>query len=486
MNENLVIEALHQSAIALEKQDKQAAINSLTKITSDVNAFSQAAAASEKETALLQTATTKEISELIKKQGKAHAELEQAKKELAQTYSNITVIKVAIEGFNRDIDSKNKELNDANGELRRQQAKMDDLNDTSFLAILASIGQLGLDRAIKGLTILIDGVVEKINNLNNTIGRLRKEVDDLKQKLAEEDRKASAQNTIVAQKNRKVNELNFFELKLHNQEVIVRKRLVYFTEVNLFYIKLQNLLKNVSNKIADVNDIVDSLDDHTPTIASFDPAQTELISLKQAILQFSEAIKNKDSMTALGSMFNPDAAYLITNEWLGSTNYLAIDVANSAQNKVIIAGRQSKGNLWMIKGVGNGLFKIINKTYPDQKSLDIITEIVPITPPVDFIPKPVKPWGKPGIPPPFISEETIAKPTIQHNPNPLVVLAGNNNDKSQLWKIEDEFGYFRLICVQTGDDKSFDVGNEGGTLKMRLTPTSPMAASQQWKFTEVR
>ncbi|MEO6521335.1 MAG: hypothetical protein ABIN91_06655 [Mucilaginibacter sp.] len=474
----LVIEALQQAAVSLEKQDKQSAINSLSKITGEVASFKQAAAASEKETKQLQIKTTAEVSDLIAQQGRAYAERNNVKKELEVAYANVAGLKAAIPSYTNQIAHLQSTLGERNNRLQQLRNRQKELNDTSFWSIIMSIGTLGFDRLVKLISLEIDDVQGQINNIHNTMAAVQQELSKSRNLQGECERRVDELNRTIQQKNKVIDDLSFLELKLNNQEKVQRQRLVYFTEVNLFYIKLQTILNNLSNKVEDVRDIVEELNNQNPTIASFDPAQTGLISLKQAILLFGDTLKNDVSIREIEPVFDPNAVYFITNEWLGNDKFLTIDKKDAAQNKLMMTGSEGKGQLWVIKSVGDGFFRLMNRTYLDQKSLDIIDE----KPPVDFFPKRSKPWDKPGFPPPFIADDQIQRPST-FNPNPTVALTGNNNGKGQLWKIEPEFGYFRLTSA-VGNHRSLDVVNEGGNMKLRLNDSSTRASSQQWKFTK--
>ena len=64
-----------------------------------------------------------------------------------------------------------------------------------------------------------------------------------------------------------------------------RKKLTFFFDIVLFYGRLSLLFSDIDRKIDGIMDIVEELDDETPTIIDFDSSQHDLLSLKQALIK---------------------------------------------------------------------------------------------------------------------------------------------------------------------------------------------------------
>jgi LPS O-antigen subunit length determinant protein (WzzB/FepE family) len=94
------------------------------------------------------------------------------------------------------------------------------------------------------------------------------------------NKEESSQSLILTSKQR--------EYELHKLEENCRQKLTFFTDVALFYGKLSMLLEQVEDRINDVFDIVEELNDSTPTIIDFDSSEGVSISLKQALEKFDQ------------------------------------------------------------------------------------------------------------------------------------------------------------------------------------------------------
>jgi uncharacterized protein (DUF2249 family)/predicted nucleic acid-binding Zn-ribbon protein len=440
-NSELIIDTLKQSAIALENQDQSKAINTLEKISNEVVTFQKEAKTLEQKASNDQKENVTQLSTIIKLQGEAHADNERTKKELDLVYSKVTAQKASIGNLNRTINLHNQELKGYEKKLRQNQARIDDLNDDSVGSIFVSIATLGMDRAVKAISIEIDGVKDKIKNSKNTINTLNKELNSLNQVLAQGKKEIQRLSKISAEKSKKIKDLQYNEFKLHNQERAIRKKVVFFTEVNLFYIKIQNLLKNISSGINDVFDIVSVLDDQTPTIASFDPSRHDLLTLKEAILLFGENVDKNISMETSISVFDENRWYSFTTEWLGKAK--SLDIVNDGTNNKLIMAKTGNysGQYWKIKSLGNSFFRLTTSWLKEGKSLDIIND----------------------------------------GTNNQLIMADTGNYTGQFWKIEPEFGFYRLTCQWLGERKSLDIVNDGTNNKL-IMADSGNYSGQHWKI----
>jgi uncharacterized protein (DUF2249 family) len=443
MNNSLfIIETVKQAAVALENQDQQKAINTLNKITNEVIKFKKEADVLEVKSANDQNENTIQLSKLIKLKGDAHADYERTKKELDLVYRGVTSKKVSLANLNKGIDANHQELKRYEEHLWKNENRIKELKDDSVGSIFLSIFTLGMDRAVKAIAIEVDGVKNEIPKIKSIISLLNKNLNGLKEELFNDEREIDRLLAVSNEKENTIKDLQFDEFKLHKQERVIRKKVIFFTEINLFYIKLQNLLKNISNSINDVSDIVSLLDNETPTIASFDPSMQDLISLKEAILIFGENVDKKTTMESNVPFFNETIWYSFTTEWLGEKK--SLDIVNDGTNNKLIMAETGDypGQYWKIKSLENGNFRLTTKWLKEDKSLDIVND----------------------------------------GTNNQLIMADSGNYPGQFWEIEpEEFGFFRLTCKWLGERKSLDIVNDG-TNNQLIMADSGDYPGQNWRI----
>jgi chromosome segregation ATPase len=289
-NSNVLIDTIMEASAALASRSQQEAINILGKITSEVQNEQKLAKVKEQNAKTSLLVTIEKISNLIIEQGKVHEGYEAANSELQELFTLVTAKKVAVANISLEIDKKDNELIYLNNQLTYNQYRIDDLNDTSVESILRSVLTLGMDRAIKAISIEIDGVKNQISNTNRTRETYLHYLNELHAEFATNLADITIWQISCNNEKKKIDELKKVETQLHNQEDEQRKKVVFYTEVNIFYIKLEGLLCNISNRLNDVADIVSILENNTPTIASFDPSTPSLITLKQAIVLFKNTL----------------------------------------------------------------------------------------------------------------------------------------------------------------------------------------------------
>lgn len=444
-NSKLIIQTLKQSAAALENQDQQTAIRSLDKITAEVVAFQKEAATLKTKTAASQKESVAQLSKILKLKGEAYADHQETKKGLNLAYSQVASKKVSIGDLNQRIANNNQELKNSEKKLRQNEARIRDLNNDSAGSIFVSIVTLGMDRAVKAIGIEIDGVKDQIKNTKNTIRRLEENRRSLEKELARDENEVSRLEGVIKKKADKIKDLEYEEFRLQNKERMKRKKVVFFTEINLFYIQLQNVLTNVTNKINNVKDIVSLLDNQTPTIASFDPCKEDLLTLEEALLLFGNHLDNKISMESTIPVFNENRWYRFTTEWLGKAK--SLDIVNAGKKNQLIMTKTGSfsGQYWKIKSLGNGYFRLTTNWLKDGKSLDVVND---------------------GI-------------------NNKVIMDNSGSQVGQFWKIEPEFGFFRLTTKWLGERKSLGVKNDGKNNNQLMLSDAGDFSEQHWNITMI-
>jgi chromosome segregation ATPase len=229
MNNSLfIIDTLKQSAIALERQDQQTAISTLSKITNEVDQFKKEAHALEVKSANDQQENTIQLSSIIKLKGDAHADLENTTLQLNEVKSNVVNKKIDITLLNDGINTNNQVLEEAKKKMFQNKNRIKELNDDSVGSILLSIFTLGIDRAIKAFSIEVDGVKNQIPKINRFIEVLSQHISQLKKELINDEHEVTKLLADSNEKENKIKALLFTEFKLHKQEDEIRKRVVFF------------------------------------------------------------------------------------------------------------------------------------------------------------------------------------------------------------------------------------------------------------------
>jgi chromosome segregation ATPase len=292
-NFSVVIAALEKSAEKLINQDKAEAQNTILDISSEIQFLAEISQNKESEYKKTQQKITEEISEIIQKEGVIRESYLNIQKDIDVLNVEISKEKTNKEDILATINSLQIQLINTENELRAHQAKLNELNDASASSIFRSILSLGLDRAIMGITTLVNDDTGRIKSLNEELSKYKNAIhqDDEKIKNAENilnylnEKKRSSEALVAELSNR--------EIDLQKHEKSCRQRLSYFTNVALFYGKLLIMSQEVEHRINDVIDIVDELNDTTPSIIDFDSSGKDLISLRQSLEKFDQLLSNE-------------------------------------------------------------------------------------------------------------------------------------------------------------------------------------------------
>jgi predicted nucleic acid-binding Zn-ribbon protein len=440
MNEptSLVIGTLKEAAAALQDKDKLSAMKLLAGISGDVAGYRRTALQAEQEARSAQQAVTEQVGELIRKQGQARADFNKATKDVEAINNEIVSKRVSIQDLNNRIGNNTQQLHAYERELRQCQARMDDLNDKSAGSIILSILCLGLDRAIKAIGIEIDGVRHKIEGVKQTIARYSRELSTLQDQLWEDQQRLQQAEKAAEQQRKLLKNLEFTEFRFHSQEAMQRSRMTFFTELNMFYMKVQLLLNNIEHRVDDVLDIVAELDAQRPTIASFDPTCKDLLSLQDAIILFEEHAGNVKQLQSFEPVFEEQNWYYVTSEWQGVERPLTV---YAEQDKLHIAMADKKGGpgqRWKVKQRGNGYYQLINELATEERSLAAIHD-------------------------------------------GLLNMDATGNYSGQYWKVDPEFGYCRLYTMWLGEFMSLDIVNDGKNNRLKMADSGNYSG-QHWRF----
>lgn len=284
----IVISALEKSAEQLKTQNKEEAQATLKSISKEIEFLSMASQDKESESEHEQEKFTHELAQIIENETKIRDYSLEIQRSIKDLNLQISVERTQEADFLNNLHSLQEALAKNEAELREHQRKLAKLNDTSVGSILISILTLGLDRAIMGIDSLIENDAGRIKSLNEEIAQYKNQSEDDKRNIEIHEsllrelhnKEQSSQSLILALEQR--------EYELHELEKNCRQKLTFFTNVALFYGELLILLEQVEHRIDDVVDIVDELNDSTPTIVDFDGSGEDLVSLRQALEKFDQ------------------------------------------------------------------------------------------------------------------------------------------------------------------------------------------------------
>lgn len=284
----IVISALEKSAEQLKTQNKEEAQTTLKSISKEIEFLNTASQTKESESKYEQKKFTHELSQVIEDETKIRDNSLEIQRSINDLNVEISKEKTQEVEFLNHLHSLQEALARNEAELREHQRNLNELNNKSAESILRSILTLGLDRAIMGIGSLIENDAGRIKSLNEEIAQYKNQSEDDKRNIEIHEsllrelhnKEEYSQSLMLASKQR--------EYELHELEENCRQKLTFFTNVALFYGKLLILLEQVEHRIDDVVDIVDELNDSTPTIIDFDSSEGDLISLKQALEKFDQ------------------------------------------------------------------------------------------------------------------------------------------------------------------------------------------------------
>ncbi|VEB41056.1 chromosome segregation protein [Chromobacterium violaceum] len=291
-NFSIIAIALEDSVQKLKESQKEAAENILRSIKDTVTRMEVISSRKEQEATLAQQHVKNDVSEILIREGEIRNSIAQVNLEINDFQVNIASKEQNKTELSNQINSLSWQLQSVETDLRRHRAKLDELNDTSVGSIFRSFFSLGLDRAAMGIAALIDDDAGRISSLREEIKRLQEEryTHEVQAVIT-----SQILNHLYEKKNssmRLISEFEVREKQLQMEERQSRRRLVYFTEISLFYGKLSLLLKQVDHRVEDVADIVGELNSTTPTIISFDPSNETLLTLRASLEQFDAFLQH--------------------------------------------------------------------------------------------------------------------------------------------------------------------------------------------------
>lgn len=291
-NFRTVVAALTTSTEQLENEQKSAAIQTIKEISDAIHFLSASSQQTENEFVHQQQEFSKRISEIIQKEG-------QLRQHALDTQHEIDKMNVSIHGKETEraelVDALNRlrpQLAQYKQELAEHQRRWDDLNDDSAGSIVLSIFSLGLDRAIKGISSLVHKDKQKISSLEPEVDRYEKSLHDSEANLEATRNMLANLKSTTAQLQKTVETLDQRRMALHNELVVCKRKAAFFTDVALFYGKLVIIAQQIDNRVTDVTDIIEELNDTTPRIIDFDGSGTDVISLRQALEKFDQFLSD--------------------------------------------------------------------------------------------------------------------------------------------------------------------------------------------------
>jgi septal ring factor EnvC (AmiA/AmiB activator) len=294
----VVFAALKECAEHSKNQNKEEAKKTILGISGVVHFLAGISQEKEKSYEYAQQVVAEELAEIIRREGGLRAEIKETARSIEGLERNIRQETVNKDALSDHINSLRQQLAKTEVELRRHRAKLAELNDRSALSIIRSIFSFGLDRAIMGIAALIDNDAGRIRSLQQELAAYQKALSDDNEKITGAERTLARLRETKQSSEKLIAELEGRENDLHKHEKASRRKLVFFTEVALFYGKLLVMLQEIDHKIEDVADIVNELDNSTPTIIDFDGSGKSLISLKQALEKFDDFLDHEPVETA--------------------------------------------------------------------------------------------------------------------------------------------------------------------------------------------
>ncbi len=283
---SVVIGTLVKSADLVKNQRKEEAIKTILGISDEIQFLSDTSKTRESEYKDRQKEFTKLIQDIIKREAEVRQKSIDTQKSIDALNVQINAKATNERELIAALNSLETQMRDHEAELRAHQAKLDDLNDDSAGSIVISIFTLGIDRAVKGIATLVNQDQAKINALRPEINSYRDAVQKSKVNLIQTKNLLAQLQASKRSSEATVTQLKKREEELNQNEKACRQKLGFFTNVALFYGKLVIVAQQVDNRIDDVVDIIEELDDDTPTIIDFDGSGEDLISLKEALEKF--------------------------------------------------------------------------------------------------------------------------------------------------------------------------------------------------------
>lgn len=282
----LIVESLKESADLVKNQRKEEAKNRITAIAGQIEYLSDVSKQRETEFEQKQATLSNEIGELIKKEAEVRNAALDTQKKIAKVNEQIGAQSANQQELINSLMATTTSLMVNKRKLAEHQARWDRLNDDSAGSIVLSIFSLGLDRAIMGIDSLVHQDKQSIAALEPEVERYRRAVEESKDDLQHTQEMLANLRKANESSQAAVRELDRRQAQLHDALATCRKKAAFFTNVALFYGKLVELTNQVDRKIDNVVDIIEELDDDSPTIVDFDGSGDDVISLREALNKF--------------------------------------------------------------------------------------------------------------------------------------------------------------------------------------------------------
>ncbi|MBD9628155.1 hypothetical protein IB279_34965 [Ensifer sp. ENS06] len=293
-----ILQQLTQASELLKEQKTEEATASILAMSDTVDYLHSQAKLGEHMYAKEQQVTSELVKSIISDLGLLNQKITGIQQEIAKVSIEIHKDEQDAELLNQRIGQLVDQMRAAEVELAHHRRKLDELNDKSAASIVRSIFCLGLDRAIMGIITLVDQDEARIRSLNDERQRYRQERENDEGRLnATRDLLSSLQSQ-RDEYTRTIKQLEVAEDTLHQNEKAARRKLAYFTDISLFYGKLQAMCEGIETNIASVADVVQELNDAQPRIVDIDASGSELISLKAALYKF-DALLGSEPIDAL-------------------------------------------------------------------------------------------------------------------------------------------------------------------------------------------
>lgn len=226
------------------------------------------------------------ISELEMQYNNTNDQIRNIKKRIHTNNTEKSLLEESINSLHHQLDRTNEQI-------RNHQLKINELNDTSFGSIFRSVMCLGLDRATMGIVTLIEQDSKKINTLKQELKTYNDEIMKNNNKACDILNILEGLDHQLALNNKMLTELKVESAEIHGFEIQTRKLVSFLTQISLFYGKLLVKIQTIDNKLENVLDIIEMLNDNEPTISDFNSSGSDLISLKEALYKFDILLKRE-------------------------------------------------------------------------------------------------------------------------------------------------------------------------------------------------
>lgn len=288
-----ILAKLTEATELLKSQKHEEAAATISAMSDAVDYLHSQAELGERMYAKEQQVTSELVKSIIADLGLLNQKITGIQQEIASVSIEIHKDEQDVELLNQRIGQLINQMRAAENELAHHRRKLDELNDKSAASIVRSIFCLGLDRAIMGIITLVDQDQAKIRSLTDERERYRQERDMDEGRLSATRDLLSSLQTQRDEYTRTIKQLESTEDTLHQNEKAARRKLAFFTDISLFYGKLQAVCDGIGNNLASVADVVDELNDASPRIVDIDASGSELIPLKAALFKFDAMLGNE-------------------------------------------------------------------------------------------------------------------------------------------------------------------------------------------------